>query len=233
MRRRPRRPSRLALVRFVVAGLLAGGLSAAGQAANQATLAVVPEAAIEGERGLRVTVDGRLGAGQRAFLVDESPLAERSYRATFWFDPNGLVMAPGESLVLFEGVVPNTAAGPQRIPGFRLHLRKPLRLAAPRLVGEVVGADRVSRFTPAVAIPLRGPQRVQVDWRAASAPDVDDGLLRLSLLSGRARAVSVAGVANAGHRLLLVRLGVVGGAAPGTFGSFFLDGFESSRIGDP
>jgi hypothetical protein len=216
-----------------VAALLAGALATAGQAANQATLAVVAEAAIEGERGLRVTVDGRLGPGQRAFLVDESPAAERSYRASFWFDPNGLVMAPGESLVLFEGVVPNVAAGPQRTAGFRLHLRKPLRLVAPRLVGEVVGADRVPRFTPAVAIPLRGPQRVQVEWRAASAPGVDDGLLRLSLSSGRARTVSVAGVANAGHRLLTVRLGAVSEAARGTFGSFFVDGFESSRIVDP
>ena len=213
----------------LAAALLIGAPAARVAATNEATLAVVPEAAIEGGEGLRITVDGRLGAGQRAFLVDETPAGESTYRAVFWFDANGLTLAAGDSLLLFEGLVGNTSSvGLPRIPGFRLYLRKPPRGMALRLAAELIAEDRTRTFTPGVGVPLRGRRRIQVEWQAASAPGAQDGLLRLSLLGARAHTATAPAVANAAHRLVTVRLGADEVDA-GTFGSFFLDGFEPYR----
>jgi hypothetical protein len=217
------RPTALALVAALA---LAGAL----RGANEATLAVVAEAAIEGERGLRVALDGRAGAGQQAFLVDETPAGETRYRAVFWLDPRELTMAGGNSFVLFDGIVRNVwPKGPAQVPAFRVHLRKPSRAAGFRIVGDVFAENRSRSSTPALEIAAAGPQRVQVEWRAASGAGASDGLLRLTLLGTGSRSATATGVANAAYRLLTVRLGAVGEVDSGTRGAFFLDGFESHR----
>jgi hypothetical protein len=201
--------------------------SVAAWVANLGTVAVAPDAAMEGESGLRVAVDGGAGPGQRAFLVDDSPAGEPTYRAVFWLDVNGLAMAPGDSFVLFEGMVPNGGAGPRQVPAFRLHLRKAAR-PAPRLVGELFAADRASAFAPAVPVPARGARRIQVEWRAATG-GAREGLLRVTLLGSRPRRVTAPAVDNTGHRLQSVRLGAVADVDAGSRGAFYLDGFESYR----
>ena len=214
---------------------LAGGAGGAAAAvpANAGGLTVTAAAAVEGDHGLRVTIDGRLGAKQRAYLVDDEPAAEATYRAAFWLDARRLQMAADDSFVLFEAVVRNPGPGPRLRPAFRLVLRKGWRLAAPRLLGEVFAADGTRRETATVAVPARrGPHRVQVEWRAAEGGA--DGLLRVALLGERPVSVEAPAVANAGHRLVSVRLGAVNGIDAGTRGSFDLDGFASFRtFADP
>ena len=229
-RTRLRRPLRHGLA---AATVLAALLAAALQAANQATVEVAREAAIEGEHGLRVRFDGRLGAGQRAFVVDDSPAGEAAYRAVFWLDPHGMTMKAGDSLVLFEGLVRNAGTGPRQVPAFRLHLRRAPRNAGPRLVGELFAEDRRRTATAGIPLPATGPRRLQVQGRAASAPGATDGTLRVSVLGSGGRTVTATGAGNAAHRLVGVRLGVVGELDPGSFGTLFLDGFESYRTFQP
>ena len=227
--RASRRPHRLLPAAAQAAALALAALAAALHAANEATIEVAREAALQGDEGLRIRFDGRRGAGQRAFVVDETPAGETAYRAVFWFDPNGVTMKGGDSLVLFEGLVRNGAAGPQQVPAFRLHLRRAPRNAGPRLVGELFADDRSRTVTAGLPLAARGPRRVQVEWRAASAPGARDGLLRIALLGTDGRKVAASGAANASHRLLTVRLGVVGEVDAGSFGTLFVDGFESYR----
>ena len=190
---------------------------------------------MEGEHGLRIRFDGRAGVGQRAFVVDETPAGESAYRAVFWFDPNGVTMKARDSFVLFEGLVRNSGTvGPRQVPAFRLHLRKaPPRTSGPRLVGELFGEDRTRRTTAGIGLAPSGARRVEVQWRAASAPGATDGLLRVSVLGADGRSVSAGGVDNAAHRLLTVRLGAVGEVDAGSRGTFYLDGFESYRTFAP
>lgn len=209
--------------------------AAAVPIANQGAVTVTPAAALEGGEGLRVAVDGRLGGNQRAFLVDDSPAGETTYRAVFWLDARRLQMAGGDAFVLFEGVVRSGGPGPRLVPAFRLVVRKGWRFAAPRLLGEAFAADRSRRETATIPLPARrGPHRVQVEWRAA-AGEAAAGLLRVTLLGDRPQTVAPPPLANAGQRLVSVRLGAVGGIDPGTQGSFDLDGFASFRdlAGEP
>ena len=234
MRRRPSPPEAIlrALPLLLAAAVVgAGGPAAAAPGANAGAVTVTPAAAIEGDQGLRVTVDGRLGVRQQAFLVDGTPDDERTYRAVFWLDASRLKMAGGDSFVLFEGLVRGAGgAGPRLVPAFRLVVRKGSRFAAPRLLGEAVGTDGSRRETRTIPLPARrGPHRIQVEWQAAAGDPPGGGLLRLSLLGDRPAAVVAPPVASAGQRLVNVRLGAVRGVDAGTHGSFDLDGFASFR----
>jgi hypothetical protein len=231
--RTPHRPSFTALAAFATAVVFALLGQAVVQGANEATVEVVGDAAIRDSHGLRVTVDGRSGPDQRAFVIDATPAGEVAYRALFWLDPRRLTLGPGNSFVLFEGLARDASGtGPAR-PAFRVHLRKGKRFAPPTLVGELFAADRSSTTSQVIPLPgSRAPHRLRVEWRAATA-GAADGLLRLSLLGEKPASATAPPVANAGHRLQSIRLGAIAGVDAGTFGSFDLDGFESYRTLEP
>lgn len=211
----------------LLASAIAAGLAlpaAPAGAANRARLVVTGRAALEGQQGLAVLVDGRDGPGQQAFVVDDSPAAERRYRAEFLLALDALAMARGDAFILFEGLGPGRAGG-ALAPAWRLRLERPGRGRALRLVAEAHGGDRRVRRSAPLAVAARGPQRVQVEWRAGNG----DGLLRVSLLAPGRRSVQVSAIRNPGQRLERVRLGLVSGLDAGTRGRLHLDAFRSFR----
>lgn len=78
---------------------LAVGAVLAWPAAAANSLDVNANAAMNGTNfGLEVLLDG---STNNAFVQDDTPAAETTYRATFWLDPNGVTMGPFERFPIF------------------------------------------------------------------------------------------------------------------------------------
>jgi hypothetical protein len=196
-------------------------------AANQARVEVTPAAALEGSHGLRVTFDGRIAGAQRAHVLDDTPAAERIYRAEFLLDVGAVVMAGRDSLVVFDGLAATTGTTPT--PVFRVHLDRRFPRLPPRLIGEVWNDGRRSVLTSAASLAGSGSQRVRVEWRAASAPRRGDGLLRITVLRAGGPPPRQVSVSNSRLRLETVRLGAVQGIDRGSRGALRIDDFASFR----
>jgi hypothetical protein len=74
-------------------------IAVAGSAAAQNTVYAHGDAAMNGTNyGLILDLDGSTG---NAFVEDQTPADETTYRATFWFDPNDLSMGNTDKFVIF------------------------------------------------------------------------------------------------------------------------------------
>ena len=190
-------------------GFESGNLAdwSATQAANR--LKVVGAAALNGTRGLRVT----LAAATQAYVADTSPNAEAAYRARFLFNPRTSKTA-GAAVDLFAG---RTATGTtlfsvqyRRTAAGALQLRAVARVATRQRAGAWVTISNRSHA-------------IEISWRAALR-----GGLTL-IVDGRNRG-SVAGDTRS-FRLDEVRLGASSGVTARASGRFDLDRFSSSRGG--
>jgi hypothetical protein len=169
-------------------------------------LAVVPAAALDGERGLRVSLSGTLAAN----VVDGSPRILQAYRARFLFHPRTAVTGP-QAVTIFAGL---DVRG--RNP-FRIEYRKliggaaQVRLLMLTSVGEVAGQW--------VAISNAG-HLLELSWTGQAAGS-------LELLVDGTRQSSVTGDSRTSV-LSRVVLGAVGGMSTSTSGQFDLDAFVST-----
>ena len=190
-------------------GFESGTLAGWSAVKNPNRLSVVAAAALNGTRGLRVS----LARGTPAYVVDTSPNAQVAYRARFMFHPRTSKTA-GAAVDVFVG---RTAAGTNI---FRIQYR---RTTAGRLqlrAVERVGATQ--RAGAWVTISNRA-HTIEISWRAAAR-----GGLTL-IVDGRNRG-TVAGNTRL-LRLDEVRLGASGGVAARVSGRFDIDRFSSSRGG--
>lgn len=198
-------------------GFESGNLSAwTSSAVDGGDLNVQSSAALTGSFGLQALLDDNVAL----YVTDDRPASERSYQARFLFHPHGLVMANGDSHVLFYGY---TGAS---TPVLRLELRF---AAGGYQVRAGLRTDGTTWITSSAWFPLsNAPHQIELNWWAATAAGANDGALTL-VLDGVQKA-NLLGVDNDTRRIDRVRLGAVAGIDAGSRGSYFFDAFTSRRL---
>ena len=176
-------------------------------------LGVSPAAALVGPYGMQ-TIISDVSA---RYVEDTSPDAEPRYRARFYFDPNGVTMANGDTHTLFYGLSDGTAV-----------VRLDLRFHNGAYQVRMRALDNAAAWSATAWFTIKDERHViEFDWQAATARGAKDGSLTL-WLDGVQQAV-LANLDNDTRRIDTVRLGDVTGVDPGTRGTEYFDAFESRR----
>jgi hypothetical protein len=161
-----------------------------------------------GSAALRATISG----ATPSYVQDNTPAAERTYRARFWFDPQGtrttrsghdvLAGLNGHGKTIFRVQYRRTSAGVPQV----------------RAIARRRGGESATAWTSMTA----GPHAVELSWTASTRGRVQlmiDGVVKRT----------VTRLSNATMRLQLIRLGPSGGLGAGTVGAEIYDAFASSR----
>jgi len=198
-------------------GFESGDLSAwSAKKTDQGDLSVTSSAALGGQYGMQAVLDDN----QSIYVTDLSPTSELTYQVRFYFDPNGIPMASGNSLVILSAL--DTAFR----TAFRVEFRS---FQGDYQVRGVSPLREGPAFTsPWVTITDR-VHFLEVGWRAAPSPDVADGAFLFwvdGVLSASDEALN-----NQPFRIDTVRMGAVSGVDSGTRGAVFFDAFTSNQGG--
>jgi hypothetical protein len=194
---------------------LAAGLTAAGAPAGGGVLDVAPEASWSGGFGVAIALSDTVPS----YLETTTPDDEKRWIARFYFDADGVTVAGAGSIVLLRALSPAAA------PVVSLVLRS--NGGGGKELVYTVATDGASVTTPAIAAPA-GWHLVELDWKAATAPGVNDGSLATRL--DGAPAAALAALDNDQSRVALARWGAVAVTA-GAAGSLWIDDFASRRTG--
>jgi hypothetical protein len=169
-----------------------------------------------------------------AWVEDELPASETTYKARFFLDLDELTLAPGDRLEHFVGY------SAQGIAQFRVVLKRADLLPENRLVLEARQDDGGYLSTSAANEELlleAGWNEIRLAWKAAD-PGEDNGWLRAEVANigtAQANVVELSCVTEPGDPCLVnrrsrvdfVRWGAVDGLLLATFGSMDLDDFVS------
>lgn len=177
-------------------------------------LSAAQNAALGGSYGLSAVIDDN----NTIYVTDVTPNAETRYRARFYFDPNSIGMANGDTHYFFYGYAGKST--PVLRIGFRRSSNNYQLRASFR--SDSGSWTNSSWFTLSDA-----PHAVEFDWRASTANGARDGGLTL-WLDGTLRA-NLTGVDNDARRIDHVRLGAIASIDSGTRGTYYFDSFESRR----
>jgi hypothetical protein len=195
-------------------GFESGNLSAwTGNVADAGDLSVSSLAAMLESRGMQVQIDDTTAI----YVRDDSPAAERRYRARFYFDPNSISMASGNAHYLFAGHTGNS-------PALRVEFR--LYSGNYQLRARLVDDGGTWRSTNWFSI-SDAPHPVEIDWRAATGAGANNGGLTM-WIDGIQQA-DLAAVDNDTRMIDSVRLGAISAMDSTTLGTYYLDAFESRR----
>ncbi|MDA8020435.1 MAG: Ig-like domain-containing protein [Thermoanaerobaculia bacterium] len=175
------------------------------------TVAVSSSAALEGNQGLEVSVDGNPSV---AYVHDKSVGRETHHWATFLLDASGLLLGNDENFFLMGGNEPGIWSYHLRI--FGTATGKKLKLYVSKDSGWVA--------SPLVDLP-DGQVAVGIEWWAASYPGADDGGGRLVL--DHEEVAVLAGVDNDQRYVERASVGAIAQVDSGTVGTFYVDDFES------
>lgn len=196
-------------------GFESGGLSAWSSAFSGGNNLLVSQAAgMGGDYGLGVTITSLAPA----YVQDDSPAAESSYHARFWFSPNGATLPNRVPHDIFRGL---DSAG-RTI--FRLQLRYSSGFYQLRLATRLDAGSEA--YTAWYSI-SNAPQAVEIAWRAASTSSASDGSVVLWVEGVQLELRG--GLANSVYRLESVQLGPQG-LSSGASGVEYFDEFVSTRL---
>jgi hypothetical protein len=152
------------------------------------------------------------------YVTDASPAAEPRYRARFWFNPNGITMAGGDTHTILDAL-DGSGTTVLRVE-FRFSSNKyQVRAGAAK---DGAGFPYTAWFTL-----TNGWHAIEFDWRASSGPGANSG--GLTLWIDGVQSADVTAVDNDTRRVESARLGAVDGIDAGTLGTEYFDTFESHR----
>ena len=196
-------------------GFESGGLSTwTSNKTDGGDLSVSAAAALVGSSGLQAVIDDNI----TIYVTDDTPNAELRYRVRFYFDPNSITMANGDShyiLYGYSGTSTTVVRIQFRYSNGSYQLRAALR-------NDSSSWTSSSWFTIGDASHF-----IEVDWHASTSSGANNGSLTL-WIDGVQRA-NLTGVDNDTRRIDRVRLGAVSGIDSGTRGAYYFDAFESRR----
>lgn len=196
-------------------GFESGGFSAwSSKVDTEADLSVTAGAALVGSYGMRALIDNTTNM----YLVDETPLNEPRYRARFYFDPNSITMASGDSHRIMVARASSAELA-------RVLFRRTNALGYAVMVS--VRGDNGTYVSSSWYPITDAPHRIEIDWRAATAAGANNGSLAL-YLDGVLKT-TIAGVDNDTHRVQRAWLGPYAGIDAGTSGTELFDDFVSQR----
>jgi len=152
------------------------------------------------------------------YVTDNTPNAEPRYRARFYFDPNSISMASGNSLYIFYGYN-SSGAVVVRVEfgwsGSSYRIRAAIR-------------DNSSNWTTTSWFPISDAMHsIEFYWQAATGTGANNGGLTL-WIDGTQQA-NLTGINNNLRRIDYIQLGAAAGIDTGTRGTTYFDGFESRR----
>jgi hypothetical protein len=156
--------------------------------------------------------------GTNLYTVDEAPNAEPRYRVRFYFDPNSLSMANGDTFNLLRAFMGTSKSILQ--VAFRYSS------GSYQLRGAVLN-DSSSFVTTNWVTISDAPHAIELDWHAATSAGANDGSLTL-WIDGVEQGI-LTGLDNDTWRIDQVRLGALSSIPTGTRGTCFFDAFESRR----
>jgi RHS repeat-associated protein len=152
------------------------------------------------------------------FVTDQKPGAEPRYRARFYFDPNSISMADGNSLDIFHALDLSTNE----------LIRIEFRYISGhyQMRGQLINDS--GSWSDAGWISVKdGPHAIEIDWQAASAAGANNG--SLSFWIDGDLLYTLGNIDNDTQRVETIQLGAVAGIDDGTRGVILLDGFESHK----
>jgi hypothetical protein len=196
-------------------GFESGNLSAwSSQTTDSGDLNVSANAALVGSQGMRAVIDDN----NAIYVTDDTPNAERVYRARFYFDPNSISMTSGDAHPIFigySGTSPAVVRVLFRFSSGAYQIRGNLR-------------NDGTGWTNSSWLPIsNAPHSIEIYWQAATSAGANNG--RLTLWIDGAQKADLTGVDNDTRRIDRVRLGAVTGIDSGTRGTEYFDAFESRR----
>ncbi len=178
-------------------------------------LSVSAAAALKGSYGMKVLFDDNVPK----YVEDQTPTAEGRYRMRFYFDPNTITMASGDTHYIFTA--------------FRWCWQECIRcdpyasiMAHTRSGHPWWTMDLLYSYTSYYTL-TDASHYLEIDWQAASAPEANDGYLSLWIDGVLKQTRS--GIDNDTRRVDYVRLGPWIGIDSGTRGAYYIDAFESHR----
>lgn len=196
-------------------GFESGSFSAwSSSVTNKGALSVSTAAAMVQTYGMQAAISKNSGI----YVLDNSPVNEARYRSRFYFRPNGIAMASGNSLYLLYGLT-GSGAVTMRVEfgwsGTGYQIRAGL-------------SNNSTTFSDTAWFNISDAVHyIESDWRAASAPGVADG--GLTLWIDGVQYANLTGISNDARRIESVELGAVAGIDSRTRGSTYFDAFQSSR----
>ncbi|HEX5839465.1 MAG TPA: hypothetical protein VFY26_16635, partial [Anaerolineales bacterium] len=151
-------------------------------------------------------------------LTSDHPNAEPLYRARFYFDPNSISMASGDTHIILRGYSGSST----------VVLRVEIGYSAGGYQVRAGLANDGSTFTDTTWVSLTdAPHVIELDWHAAAGAGANDGSLTL-WVDGVERHKLV-GIDNDTRRIDRVLLGALASVDAGTRGTYYFDAFESRR----
>jgi hypothetical protein len=152
------------------------------------------------------------------YVTDNTPNAEARYRARFYFDPNSISMASGNSLYIFYGY---TSGGAVVVrvefgwSGSSYRIRAAVR-------------DNSNNWITSSWFTITDTRHsIEFYWQAATGAGANNGGLTL-WIDGTQQA-NLTGINNNLRRIDYIQLGAVAGIDNRTRGTTYFDAFESRR----
>jgi hypothetical protein len=177
-------------------------------------LSVSAAAALHGSYGLSLLVDDTTDI----YLVDDTPNAEKRYRMKVYIDPNSLSIPVG-SLTTFSRPLDASYD-----PMFYVRLKNTGGAYKIYVLDKTDGAYNKSTAEYTIT---DAPHYIEVDWKASSAPEANDGFIEL-LIDGVSKE-TLTGIDSDTEQIDMAVLGSITLAA--ISGTFYLDDFVSNNNG--
>jgi hypothetical protein len=195
-------------------GFESGDFSAwSAEVDSEGDLNISAAAALVGVNGMAALIDNTTSM----YIRDDTPTNEPRYRARFYFDPNSITMANGNTHRIM--VARNASVDLVRLEFRRANLNYQVRAIIRTDAGSYIGT---SWYTITDA-----PHPIEIDWQAATSAGANNGSLSLWIDDTPSQTLS--GIDNDTHRVEQARLGPLQGIDTGTSGSEYFDAFESRR----
>ncbi len=180
---------------------------------NTGRLRVSSASALTGTWGLQAVISGTTAM----YVRDDTPASESRYRARFYFDPNSITMASGNTHDIFVG---RTGS----LDVFRIQFR--FTSGNYQVSAQTRNDSTVYSSTSWYTI-SDAPHPVEIDWKAATGAGANDGYISLWIDGTLKQTVST--VDNDTRRVDEARLGPLSGIDAGTQGTEYFDAVESRR----
>lgn len=178
--------------------------------------------AMVGDYGMQANIDDNTGI----YVRDETPQAEKRYRARFYFDPNSITMANGDSHYIFSAYdsgsvvvarVQFNCLGPCSAAGGTYRLRV-------NVADDTTGPNYTDTNWAVIS---DASHFIEFDWRASTAAGANDG--GITVWVDGIQQDNRSGIDNDTRQVDQARLGAISSIDTGTRGIEYFDAFVSRR----
>jgi hypothetical protein len=172
-----------------------------------------------GSYGMKAILDDNVSI----YVTDWSPFDETRYRGRFYFDPNTITVANNNAhYLLFVLNRDNVVVA-------RLELRRYNNTYQVRsgVVNDGSTWSNSAWFTITDAPLRRAPHKLEIDWRASSAPGANNG--GITFWVDDVQRGNFTNIDNDTRKVDYVQWGAVSGVDSGTRGTYYFDDFVARR----